>query len=99
MHPQDEEDFNKWYREEHLPMMSKAPGFRRSLQYKLGPKTPQTKDEDPPTYLTIYETENGQDLLSGEAAKAGGTEWTKKHMAASQAFVVRRWQRLHAEGY
>ncbi|KAJ9654157.1 hypothetical protein H2198_006776 [Neophaeococcomyces mojaviensis] len=40
MHPQDASDFDEWYRKEHLDLLSKIPGYRRCLRYKLGPPTP-----------------------------------------------------------
>ena len=54
MNPSDEEDFEKWYREEHLELLSKLPGYRRSLRYKIGPRSPLTKGETQP-YLAIHE--------------------------------------------
>lgn len=100
VYPQDPDDFDKWYREEHLDMMSRVPGFIRALRYKLGLKTPLTKGEDPPTYLAIYEVDDAMSFISHEAsAAAGATDWSKKHMAGSKAFVVRGWQRVHAEGF
>lgn len=100
MYPQDADDFDKWYREEHLNMMLKAPGFRRCLRYKLGPRTPQTKDEDPPTFMAVYEVDGVKEFLfSDDAARAGGTEWSKKHMTESKASVIRGWEKVHAEGF
>jgi hypothetical protein len=54
MNPTNEADFEKWYREEHLEMLSKLPGYRRSLRYKIGPQNPLTQGETQP-YLAIHE--------------------------------------------
>ena len=54
MNPENPEDFEKWYREEHLELLSKLPGYRRSLRYKIGPRTPLTQGETEP-YLAIHE--------------------------------------------
>lgn len=54
MNPSDEEDFEKWYREEHLNLLAKIPGYRRSLRYKIGPRTPLTQGETQP-YLAVHE--------------------------------------------
>lgn len=100
MYPQDPDDFDKWYRQEHLDKMFKVPGFLRALRYKIGPRTPLTKSEDPPTYLAIYEVGDAMAFIGHEAsATAGATEWSKKHMAGSKAFVVKGWNRAHAEGF
>ena len=53
MNPEDPEDFEKWYREEHLALLARLPGYHRSLRYKLGPKTPLTQGETQP-YLAIH---------------------------------------------
>jgi hypothetical protein len=45
MNPEDPDDFEKWYREEHLELLSKLPGYQRSLRYKIGPRTPLTQGE------------------------------------------------------
>lgn len=100
MYPEDPADFDKWYREEHLDMMAKVPGFIRALRYKLGPRAPLTKGEDPPTYLAIYEVDDAMAFIGHEgSAAAGATEWSKTHMAGSKAFVVRGWKRMYDEGF
>lgn len=78
MSPTNAQDFDDWYRSEHLTLLSKIPGYRRSLRYKLGPATPLTRGE-PPTYLAIHEVEDVQKSFgSEEARKANETEWTKR---------------------
>lgn len=54
MNPSDEQDFERWYREEHLHLLSKLPGYRRSTRWKIGPRTPLTQGETQP-YLAIHE--------------------------------------------
>ena len=89
MNPQDPEDFEKWYREEHLDLLSKLPGYRRSLRYKIGPKTPLTRDESPPPYLAIHEVESVDAFGSKEAEAANSTPWTAKHIKESVPFIAR----------
>lgn len=89
MNPADPADFEKWYREEHLSMLSRLPGYRRSLRYKLGPTTPLTRDEAPPPYLAIHEVDSVEAFGSQEAEAANSTAWSKKHIAESRPFVAR----------
>lgn len=100
MQPRDPVDFDKWYREEHLHMLSKLPGYRRSLRYKLGPRTPLTEGDDPPRFLAIHEVDDAVKALSGkEIEDVNATEWTKKNVSESDAFIARGWRLLHKEGY
>lgn len=71
--PEHEEDFNRWYNEEHVPERLSIPGFltgRRFLAVEGSPK-----------YLALYELES-PDVLESEAYKhfltKGTTEWTKR---------------------
>ena len=89
MNPGDEEDFEKWYREEHLDMLSKLPGYRRSLRFKLGPDTPLTKESTQP-YLAIHEVDNCDKAFSSKEAEAANTTpWTVKHIEESKPFIAR----------
>lgn len=100
MYPENPEDFDKWYREEHLDLFSKLPGYRRSLRYRIGPKTPLTKDDDPPSYLAIHEVDNLETALtSKEAAASFSTPWTQKQLTGSKVFVSRGWKLVHSEGF
>ena len=98
MNPSDEGDFEKWYREEHLDLLHKLPGYRRSARYVIGPTTPLTKSE-PPKYLAIHEMDSLDGFGGKEAEAANTTPWTKKHIADSKPFIPRGWQLIHPEGF
>ncbi|OAL34514.1 hypothetical protein AYO20_06144 [Fonsecaea nubica] len=98
MHPVDEPDFDKWYREEHLDMLHKLPGYRRSSRYVIGPKTALTKDE-PPKYLAIHEMDSLQGFVGKEADAANTTPWTVKHIKDSKVFIPRGWELITSRGY
>lgn len=99
MEPVDEEDLEKWYREEHLEMLSKMPGYRRSLRYILGPRTPLTLGE-PGKFLAIHEVDDMDAASSSEESKAAiTTPWSVKHIKGSKLFIVRRWALIHSEGF
>lgn len=61
---QGEEEFNRWYNEEHMVMLSKIPGWLCGRRYKLvesvsrGIKVEPAEDEKPQAeYLAIHELE------------------------------------------
>jgi hypothetical protein len=98
MNPQDEVDFDKWYREEHLEMLSKIPGYRRSLRFELGPKMELTEPEVG-KYMGIHEMDNWDGMTSEAAVAANTTPWTTKHIQESKPFVVRGWKLIHSQGF
>jgi len=99
LHPQDVDDLEAWYREEHLDMLAKVPGYRRSLRYKIGPTTAVSKGEAP-DYIALHEVDDVTTALqSQEAEAAKNTPWTKKQMADSKVFVARAWKLVKSLGY
>lgn len=69
-----EDDIRKWYSEEHIPMLAKVPGWRRSRQFVTSTVEPKEETE----YLTIHEyaPENGLD--GPEFKAATDTPWRAK---------------------
>ena len=68
--PEMEEEFNRWYNEEHMPNLLRVPGIlwaKRGINTGKGPK-----------YIAVYEHEN-IDIQRTEAyRKAVETEWTRR---------------------
>ena len=66
--PAHEDDFNRWYDEEHLPERTSCPGFLSGRRF--------VSVEGNPKYLAIYELDD-VDVLDSEAYKAmvPPTEW------------------------
>jgi hypothetical protein len=68
--PEMEEEFNRWYNEEHIPTLLNVPGVlwaKRAINTGKGPK-----------YIAVYEHEN-IDVQNSEAyRKAAQTEWTRR---------------------
>ncbi len=51
--PEDEEKFNKWYDEIHIPLLLKFKGITEATRYRLINET-----EEYPKYLAIYKLES-----------------------------------------
>ena len=83
-----DEDFDNWYRQEHLGTVSKCSGYVRTRRYKL--KTAVTA-KDVPTYLALHEFDSDS-LPQEELMKTAETPWGKKVMgslAGQEIFVFR----------
>jgi len=55
--PEREDDYNKWYDEEHIPDILAIPGFVSARRYRVRDAGPIKAAPATPTYLTIYEIE------------------------------------------
>ncbi|MEE8364122.1 MAG: DUF4286 family protein [Dehalococcoidia bacterium] len=71
--PEHEEDFNRWYDEEHVPERLAIPGFLSGRRFRALDGTPK--------YLALYDLESPE-VLQSEAyrrvAGEGRTEWTER---------------------
>lgn len=71
--PENEEEFNRWYTEEHIPERLEIPGFINSRRYRAL--------EGSPKYLALYELESPEVLKSKEyhyRYHEAPTEWTQQ---------------------
>ena len=50
--PSAEEEFNRWYDEEHIPDVLRVGGIRRAVRYRLADA--QLRDDAPFQYLAIF---------------------------------------------
>ncbi len=81
--PEHEEDFNRWYAQEHIAERLGIPGVLSARRFKV--------TEGSPKYLALYELES-PDVIDSEAYKyfyegGGRTEWTERVMGRLTAFV------------
>lgn len=81
--PANEEDFNRWYEEEHIPERLSVPGFHRARRFRAvvgGPK-----------YLALYDVENIDVFKSKEYldfySGPKETEWTRRIVKKQTNFV------------
>ena len=80
--PEHEEDFNRWYDEQHVPERLAIPGFVRARRYRAV--------EGAPKYLALYEVESPAVLESEEYRYwigEGQTEWTDRVLSRVSGFV------------
>jgi hypothetical protein len=81
-------EFDEWYRKEHIPLLRRIPGYRRTRRYKVLYATKLNEFNraivQPPTYLAIQEFELGEGdsfeggLLMKHMREADDTEWARK---------------------
>ncbi|KKZ65616.1 hypothetical protein EMCG_08523 [[Emmonsia] crescens] len=77
LHPDKEEEFSKWYREEHLPLLSKVPGWLRTRRFVSSAVEPTAISE----YLSLHEYVS-RDSPNGPEFKAlNATPWREQVMA------------------
>jgi hypothetical protein len=76
--PGGEELFSKWYDEEHIPMLSKLPGWVRSRRFVSKDWTRagvegQTNQEAPPKFLAVHEWQSMDALKNPDIPKSWET--------------------------
>ncbi|KAF1811214.1 hypothetical protein P152DRAFT_474826 [Eremomyces bilateralis CBS 781.70] len=93
----DEEDMDQWYRKEHLDMVAKIPGHRRSLRYKAGNKIGGMTQ--PIKYLGVNDFDTVDGFGGKEFAESAATEWAKKVKGDVKAAKMRVFKLERAVGY
>jgi len=80
--PEEEDDLNKWYDEEHMDLLSKIPGWKQGRRYKLVDFDQKGLMEDKPVskYLALHEFDNNNFLGTPEFKHATSTEWRDRVM-------------------
>jgi len=87
--PTDEEDYDNWYRQEHLKEIAGITGWRKTERYALtfarqNRKPSEEKElSEPPKFLTLHFFDG--ELPEKELAGASESEWTKKQLGSMKA--------------
>ena len=68
--PEHEEEFNRWYDEEHLPLLSQVPGVLRARRF--------FDPEGTPRYVALYDLADESVPKRAQWKAALGTEWAKR---------------------
>lgn len=90
--PENEDDLNRWYAEEHLPDRIAIPGFLRARRY--------VSEQGEPKYVAIYDLEDAHVLASDaymQVAK-NPTPWTTKVTSALQFFLRNEYELVQSIG-
>lgn len=90
--PQNEEEFNRWYTEEHIPERLAIPGFVCARRYKAL--------EGGPKYLALYELDNPQVLKSRDYIyryEDAPTKWTQEILKKVTKLVRNVYVQIYAE--
>lgn len=78
--PDHEDEFNRWYDEEHFPERVACPGFLTARRFASA--------DGAPKYLAIYDLESPKVLDSPEyRALAEPSEWTRRIRKSYRSFV------------
>lgn len=86
--PAHEAEFNEWYDQEHIPLLSKVPGVLAARRFR-----------DPsgsPRYVALYHLQTPDVTLSDAWKQAAGTPWTEKlrpHFRDHLRILARRYVR------
>jgi hypothetical protein len=104
--PGQEEEFNRWYDEEHVPDVLKIPGFVSAQRHRLSPHQRSGQQAPAWEYLTVYEVE-GDDAeihdtvaaaaLAGIMRKAASPVFADDHVAWVFTPVGSRQERAEVE--
>ena len=69
--PEHEDEFNRWYDEEHLPLLSQVRGVLRARRF-VDLRAPK------PRYIALYELDNESVIQHPQWQAALRTEWAKR---------------------
>lgn len=87
----DVDDFDAWYRQEHLDVLANAPGYVRTRRYEVVSGTSlkefQRSEGDGPKFLALHEFE-GEDLPWKELGESAETEWARRVMGGLVASEI-----------
>lgn len=89
-----EEEFNRWYEEEHMPDLSKVPGWYRGRRYKLisGVELAKQVNEKPlHNYLAIHEWSHDTYMDTPEFAATLTTPWSTRMLKEVTEVYARRF--------
>ena len=87
-------EFNSWFEDEHISMISKIPGWLRSRRFIVSPTEGQTKHD----YLALHEYTSAASLKSAEMAAVKDDPRTGDMMKYVGSTERRVWKRYYTFG-
>ena len=104
--PELEDELNRWYREEHIPLLAKVPGWRRTRRFVLRESGP-AKGSDAaevmargkkPKYLAVHEWDSVASFETPQFKHATSTAWRMKMFGSADTWHGRTYQLRRAWG-
>ncbi|MCJ1397155.1 hypothetical protein MMC11_000347 [Xylographa trunciseda] len=91
VHPDKRKELESWYADEHIPLLSKIPGWRRTRLFQTSAveRTPEIE------YLAVHEYSPANGLGGPEWKASVSTPWYESIMSSAVTRVVRRTYNLH----
>ena len=86
--PEHEDEFNRWYDEEHIPEKRATPGFRSARRF--------VSHDQPGRYLAVYEVDDADVVTNPEYMAQPMSEWAKVVMATWHLVDRSVWTELDA---
>jgi len=93
-----DDDYHDFYENEHLGLLHKVPGYRKSQRYKLA-KTLQGAPEGVPRFMVIHEFEHLDALDGPELRHADASPNTHRVFGDAKAANIRGFKRVFSLGY
>ncbi|RDX49334.1 hypothetical protein OH76DRAFT_1403921 [Lentinus brumalis] len=102
--PELEDELNRWYREEHIELLAKVPGWRRTRRFVLRETGPAkgsdaaevTAKGKKPKYLAVHEWESMASFETAEFKHATSTSWRMKMFESADTWHGRTYKLTRA---
>ncbi|MCJ1281947.1 hypothetical protein MMC26_001270 [Xylographa opegraphella] len=91
VHPDKRQELQSWYADEHIPLLSKIPGWQRTRLFQTSAAESATDIE----YLAVHEYSPTNGLGGPEWKASVSTPWYESIMSSVVTHVVRRSYTLH----
>ncbi|PWZ03410.1 hypothetical protein BCV70DRAFT_184348 [Testicularia cyperi] len=91
-----QDEYNQWFEKEHVPMLAKVPGWRRSRRFTLldngvnGTQAQSSHKDAVPKTLGLHEYDNTSPESTEEFKAAVKTEWRSKVLGPNGCNLLRR---------
>lgn len=95
--PANADDYNTFYREEHLHMLSRVPGYRRSQRYEFV-KGHDASSANAPRFMAVHELDHLDALDGPELREADASPNTHRVFGNAERVNIRGFKSIKAFG-
>ncbi|KAJ9630185.1 hypothetical protein H2204_008690 [Knufia peltigerae] len=95
--PADADDYNKFYHEEHLHMLNRVPGYRRSQRYELI-KGHDDSSSEAPRFMAVHEWDHFDALDGPELREADASPNTHRVFGNAKRVNIRGFKSVKGFG-